>query len=253
MFHHSKIIAMFATLNNIYYSMDAGRKLASAVQAFFMPGHKVYLIWYPCTPVWSVNAPTASVEYVLSSGKGTDTFFIKPIVICLTTNSTLLRPQCLATSERPPTTRASLPSPSRVIPSPTLRPLAWTFTAAPSATCVRPTPTATPLPGASTSPGVKSQPAPAPTRASYASLRRCTRSAAAMWPSAAVVSASAILPRGCLAIRSSRSITATSPSGRPPARAACRRIAGSAVRGGLCRVRAFIHAAAGVPEVYHQY
>lgn len=249
MFHHSKIILMFAASIK-YYLTNAGSKPAFTVQAFFMPGHKVYLIWYPCTPVWSVNAPTAFVRCDRQRERH-GYFHFKKQLLCLTMQQ--LSPLLTTASERPPTTRASLPSPSRVIPSPTLRPLAWTFTAAPSATCVRPTPTATPLPGTSTSPGVKSQPAPAPTRASYASLRRCTRSAAAMWPSAAVVSASAILPRGCLAIRSSRSITATSPSGRPPARAACRRIAGSAVRGGLCRVRAFIHAAAGVPEVYHQY
>ena len=55
--HYSKIIAMFAVLI-IHIPQNAGSKLAFSVQAFFMPGHIVYHIWYPCTPVWSVNAPT---------------------------------------------------------------------------------------------------------------------------------------------------------------------------------------------------
>lgn len=58
--HNSKIIAMFAMLI-IHNPTNAGSELAFSVQAFFMPGHIVYHIWYPCTPVWSVNAPTAFV------------------------------------------------------------------------------------------------------------------------------------------------------------------------------------------------
>ena len=62
---------MFAVLN-IHILQNAGCQLAFTMQAFFMPGHIVYHIWYPCTPVWSVNAPTAWL--VKSNGKGTDTF-----------------------------------------------------------------------------------------------------------------------------------------------------------------------------------
>lgn len=47
--HYSKIIAMFAVLI-IHILTNAGCQLAFSVQAFFMPGHIVYHIWYPCTP-----------------------------------------------------------------------------------------------------------------------------------------------------------------------------------------------------------
>ena len=50
---------MFAVSITTYIS-NAGSQLAFTVQAFFMPGHIMYHIWYPCTPVWSVNAPTVS-------------------------------------------------------------------------------------------------------------------------------------------------------------------------------------------------
>ena len=106
MFHHSKIIAMFAVLN-MYNNSNAGSQLAFTVQAFFMPGHSITSIWYPCTPVWNCNGTTAFELDVLSSGKGTDTFFIKPIVICLTTIQLTPILQCLAASERPPTKRVS--------------------------------------------------------------------------------------------------------------------------------------------------
>ena len=58
MYHHSKIITMFA-VSITSFLKNAGNQLAFTVQAFFMPRHIVYHIWYPCTPVWSVNAPTA--------------------------------------------------------------------------------------------------------------------------------------------------------------------------------------------------
>lgn len=54
---------------------NAGSELAFTVQAFFMPGLLVYRIRYPCTPVWSVNAPTAFGLNVMNSGTGTGTFF----------------------------------------------------------------------------------------------------------------------------------------------------------------------------------
>mgnify|MGYP007126676700 FL=1 len=56
--HNPKIIAMFA-MSIIHIPQNAGSELAFSVQAFFMPGHIMYHIWYPCTPAWSVNAPTA--------------------------------------------------------------------------------------------------------------------------------------------------------------------------------------------------
>lgn len=106
MYHYSRIITMFAVLN-IYNEPNAGCQLAFTVQAFFMPGHIVYHIWYPCTPMWSVNAPTAFGLNVLSNGKGTDTFILKTNCLCSTIQTTLIL-QCLAASERPPTKRASV-------------------------------------------------------------------------------------------------------------------------------------------------
>ena len=47
------------------------------LQAFFMSAYIVLpRYWYPCTPVYRLNGHTASGEFVLSNGSGTDTFFI---------------------------------------------------------------------------------------------------------------------------------------------------------------------------------
>ena len=54
---------------------NAGSQLAFSVQAFFMPGHKVYRIRYPCTPVWNYNGTTAFELNVMLSGTDTDTLF----------------------------------------------------------------------------------------------------------------------------------------------------------------------------------
>mgnify|MGYP006971612262 FL=1 len=102
--HYSKIIAMFA-MSNIHILTNAGSKLAFSVQAFFMPGHIVYHIWYPCTPVWSVNAPTAFVRCVRQRERH-GYFHLKNLLSCLTTMQKF--PSLLTTvSERPPTKRAS--------------------------------------------------------------------------------------------------------------------------------------------------
>lgn len=147
---------MFAVLN-IYNNSNAGCQLAFSVQAFFMPGHIVYPIWYPCTPVWSVNAPTAFELNVLSSGKGTDTFILKTNCLCLTNQLTLIL-QCLAASERPPTKRVLLLSPSPAIPTLTSLPMASTFMDALSVTCGNPIRRGTTSLGDSISPDVKKQP-----------------------------------------------------------------------------------------------
>ena len=107
MSHKSKIITMFAVLN-IYNKPNAGGQLAFTVQAFFMPRHIVYHIWYPCTPVWNCNGTTAFGLNVLSSGKDTDTFILTIICLCLTnqTNSTAVL--LTTASERPPTKRVAI-------------------------------------------------------------------------------------------------------------------------------------------------
>lgn len=140
----------------IHIPLNAGSELAFSVQAFFMPGHIVYHIWYPCTPVWSVNAPTAF--------SGCDRqrerhgyFHFKNLLLCLTTMQKF--PQLpLTASERPPTKRVLLPSPLPAILSLTLPPTASTFTGAPSAIYRDLIPRETLLPDASTFPGVKKQP-----------------------------------------------------------------------------------------------
>ena len=73
--HYSKIIAMFAVLI-IHIPQNAGSKLAFSVQAFFMPGHIVYHIWYRVPPCGALMRPQHFVD-VISSGKGTDTFILK--------------------------------------------------------------------------------------------------------------------------------------------------------------------------------
>lgn len=96
MFVNPPDITIFATSIINIISTSAGRELALAVQAFFMSVLKENLYRYLCTPVWNCNGTTAFVEYVIDSGKGTGTFFILKIVVCLSTNSTFLTLQCLA-------------------------------------------------------------------------------------------------------------------------------------------------------------
>lgn len=102
--HNPKIIAMFAVSITTYIS-NAGSQLAFTVQAFFMPGHIVYHIWYPCTPVWSVNAPTA-FEICDRQRERHGYFHFKNLLLCLTMQKFL---QLISTaSERPPTKRVSI-------------------------------------------------------------------------------------------------------------------------------------------------
>ena len=101
--HYSKIIAMFAVLI-IHIPQNAGSKLAFSVQAFFMPGHIVYHIWYPCTPVWSVNAPTAFCGCDKQRERH-GYFHFKNLLLCLTMQKFPPLPQ--TASERPPTKRVS--------------------------------------------------------------------------------------------------------------------------------------------------
>ena len=208
MSHHSKIIAMFAASIN-HKPTNAGSLLAFTVQAFFMPGHKVYLIWYPCTPAWSVNAPTAFVGCDRQRERH-GYFHFKKLLLCLTMQKFPSPPT--TASERPPTKRVLPPSPLPAILSPTLPPMALTCTDAPSATCAAQTPTATLSPGGSTSPGASSPPGPPLTRPLFSSWWRSMASIDAMWRNAISVSASAISRLGGLAIRNSRSPIATSLS-----------------------------------------
>ena len=108
MFVNPPDITIFATSIINIISTSAGRELALAVQAFFMSVLKENLYRYLCTPVWNCNGTTAFVEYVIDSGKGTGTFFILKIVVCLSTNSTFLTLQCLAVSERLQLTKRAL-------------------------------------------------------------------------------------------------------------------------------------------------
>ena len=83
MYHHSKIITMFA-VSITSFLKNAGNQLAFTVQAFFMPRHIVYHIWYPCTPVWSVNAPTAFVVKSNGTGEAAVLFYLKlNLLICI--------------------------------------------------------------------------------------------------------------------------------------------------------------------------
>ena len=201
---------MFAVLN-IYNNSNAGSRLAFTVQAFFMPGHIVYHIWYPCTPVWNCNGTTAFELNVLSSGKGTDTFILKTICLCLTNQLNSTAVMLTTATERPPTKRVPLLSPLPAILT-SISPLTVsTFMDAPSATCAVPINPATPLPDASTSPGVKRlRELPATKPLSSFWWRRIVN-IVAMWQSVISASVSAIMLHGCLAIRNSRSTIVTSP------------------------------------------
>lgn len=209
MFHHSKLITMFAVLNNLYVS-DASRTLAFIVQAFFMPGHKVYHIWYPCTSVWNCNGTTDIRNELLSSGKGTDTFILKTVCLCLTTRK--LSTLRIVASKRPPTKRVvNLLSPLPAILTPILPLTASTFTDAPSATGVQPIQKATPSPDDSTSPDVKKLPVQPATKPLLPSLLINRRSIAVTWQNARSVSVSAISRLGNHIILNSHSTIVTSP------------------------------------------
>lgn len=101
--HNPKIIAMFA-MSIIHIPQNAGSELAFSVQAFFMPGHIMYHIWYPCTPAWSVNAPTAFCGCDRQRERH-GYFHFKTLLLCLTMQKFPPLPQ--TASERPPTKRAS--------------------------------------------------------------------------------------------------------------------------------------------------
>lgn len=52
------IIPTFA-VSNIHNTQMQDARLAK-LQAFFMSAYRItILIWHPCTPVWSINVPTA--------------------------------------------------------------------------------------------------------------------------------------------------------------------------------------------------
>lgn len=206
MYYHSKIITMFA-VSITSFPTNAGSQLAFTVQAFFMPGHIVYHIWYPCTPVWSVNAPTAFVGCDRQRERH-GYFHFKNLLLCLTMQKFLQLPT--TASERLPTKRVLLPSPSQAILTQTLPPTVSISTHAPCATCARPIKTVTPSPDGSTYPGVKRLPEQPATNLSSSSWWGGMRNAAAMWQNAISASVSAILHLGNLATRSSRSTIVTS-------------------------------------------
>ncbi len=136
---------MFAVLI-LHIPQNAGSELAFSVQAFFMPGHIVYHIWYPCTPVWSVNAPTAFCgcdEQRERHGY----FHFKNLLLYSTMQKFPPLPQTV--SERPPTKRASasLQSPLTTISIP----WASTCTVSPSASLANAARTVLPSPVCSTS------------------------------------------------------------------------------------------------------
>nr|DAZ75442.1 MAG TPA: hypothetical protein [Caudoviricetes sp.] len=152
--HNSKIITMFAVFI-IFNRSNAGWQLAFTVQAFFMPGHIVYHIWYPCTPVWSVNAPTA-FDRCDEQRERHGYFHFKNLLLCSTMQKFL---QLRSTaSERPPTKRVLLLSPSPAIPTLTSLSMASTFMDALSVTCGNPIRKGTTSLGDLISPDVKKQP-----------------------------------------------------------------------------------------------
>lgn len=198
---------MFAVLI-IHNLQNAGCRLAFTVQAFFMPGHEVYHNWYPCTPVWSVNAPAAFCRCD-KQRDGHGYLHFKHLLLCLT--MTKLSPLLQTASERPPTKRVvSHPSPSPAILTPILPLAASTSTDAPSATCDLQTLKATSSPDDSTSPVAKRQPVPYLTKPSFSSSRPSTESGAATWTSVTGANANATMPLGCRAIPKCSSTTATS-------------------------------------------
>lgn len=184
MFVTSKIITMFAALNNTYQFTNAGRELASAVQAFFMSAHKRILYRYSCTPVWNCNGTTAFVKYVLSSGKGTSTFFIKPVVSCLTTTSLLLQPLCLAVQERVQLTKRARSTTSPAIHTRICHRWASPFMGVSFAISRSPMPTAIPSRGGSISLAAKRQPVPTLIKTLSSTWSVAMKSIVPMWPSA---------------------------------------------------------------------
>lgn len=208
MSHNSKIITMFAVLITTYRS-NAGCQLAFKVQAFFMPGHIVYHIWYPCTPVWSVNAPTA-FDRCDKQRERHGYFHFKNVLLCLTIQKF---PKLRSTAlERPLTKRVLLLSPLPAILTPTLPLTALTSTDVPSATYVQPIRTAISLPGDSTSPDVKRLQELLATKLSLSSWLKSIRNISVMRQSAVSVSVNANMPYGYHVIKRWRSITATSLS-----------------------------------------
>ena len=204
MYHHSKLITMFA-MSITKYLQNAGCQLAFTVQAFFMPGHKVYQIWYPCTPVWSVNAPTAFCRCDRQRERH-GYFHFKKLLLCLTIQklSTLLQ----TASKRPPTKRVSpLPAILTLI----LPLTASTYTDAPSATCAQRIQKAIPSPGDLTSPDVKRLPEQLLMKPLFSSWWRRSVSITAMCLNATNVSVNAIWTLGDHAILNSRSTIVTSP------------------------------------------
>lgn len=205
MSHNSKIITMFAVLITKYLQ-NAGCQLAFTVQAFFMPGHIVYHIWYPCTPVWSVNAPTAFCRCDKQRERH-GYFHFKHLLLCLTIQklSTLLQ----TATKRPPTKRVLLLSPLPAILTSTLPLTTLTSTDAAFAIYVPQTKPATQLPDVSTSPDAKKQREQLLTKVSSPSWLRNIRSIAVTLLNANNVSASVIIHRGCHAIRNLRYTTVT--------------------------------------------
>lgn len=91
-------------LNNHIIS-DAGQLASKRAGIFYARKHSSTLYRYPCTPVWNCNRTTGIRDELLSSGKGTDTFILKTVCLCLTTLN-FPTPHCIAASERRPTKRA---------------------------------------------------------------------------------------------------------------------------------------------------
>lgn len=208
MSHNTKLITMFAVLI-ILIRQNVGCQLAFKVQAFFMPRHIVYHIWYPCTPVWSVNAPTAFCRCD-KQRDGHGYFHFKKLLLCLTMQK--LSPLRQTALKRPPTKRVLLLSPLLATLTPTLPLMASTFTDVRSGIYVLPIRQVISSPDASISLDVKKLLAPTATKPSLPSWLRRTENIAGMWQNATNANANATTLPGCHAIRSLRSTTATSPS-----------------------------------------
>lgn len=206
MSHNSKLITMFAVLISKYIS-NAGCQLAFTVQAFFMPGHKVYHNWYPCTPAWSVNAPTA-FEICDKQRERHGYFYKKNVLLCLTIQkfSMLIS----TASKRPPTKRVLLLSPLPAILTPTLPLTASTFTDVLFVTCVQLIQKGTSSPDVLIFPESKQHLELLVTKLSFSLWLKFAKSVDAMWQNVKSGSANAISLLGGLAIRNSRSTIVTS-------------------------------------------
>ncbi len=207
MYHHSKIIIMFASFPPRTIHIIKCDGLFCDRLGIFCPND------IRLSDPHGLLSHDSSL-FLAERGKDNLSLFFNIIIFysCQEQWNFVIQGIIVLVKQRLSTKRVLLLSPLPAILTPTLPPMASTCTDAPSAIYAPPIQMATPLPDDSTSPVVKRLQGLLATKPLSSSWWRRIVNIVAMWQNAISASVSAIMLHGCLAIRNSRSTIVTSHS-----------------------------------------